>query len=309
MISVIIVTFNAGEEFRSCLGSISRQTYAVRETIIINNAQGKTLNGEISKYKIPIRLFNAPSNLFYCQALNQGIRMSRGDFILCLNDDVILEPGFIEEGRRGFCIHRKIGMVSGKLLRSNKEIIDSAGLFLSAWRTARERGYGIRDSGQFEKEGYIFGVNGAVAFYRRQMLEDIQKNGYYYDPEYRIFYEDLDIAWRAQRKGWKGYYLPQAVAYHVRGATVRTRVGVNRPFARIYLNDELHLDLIKNRYLTIIRNESVAGLILHSPFILIYDLLLWAYVLIFNARLVKKFLPETACLKRAFLKRVYRLGC
>jgi len=44
------------------------------------------------------------------------------------------------------------------------KIIDSTGLFLTPWRTAKERGYGDKDRGQFGKEGYIFGVNGAVAF-------------------------------------------------------------------------------------------------------------------------------------------------
>ena len=109
-------------------------------------------------------------------------------------------------------------MVSAKVLRADGKTIDSTGLFLSVWRTAGERGHGLIDTGRFEREEYIFGVNGAVAFYRRQMLEEIKIGQEYFDPDFHIFYEDLDMAWRAQRAGWRGYYIPQAIAYHARGS-------------------------------------------------------------------------------------------
>ena len=120
-----------------------------------------------------IKLYASAKNLFYCQALNNGIEASKGDFVLCLNDDVILDKRFIEEALKGFIIDERIGMVSGKVLRSDGKTIDSTGLFLSIWRTAKERGYGLRDIGRYERKKYIFGVNGAVAFYRREMLEQI----------------------------------------------------------------------------------------------------------------------------------------
>src|SRR3989338_6010416 len=92
-----------------------------------------------------------------------------------------------------FFVNEKIGMVSGKLLRSDRRIIDSAGLFLSCWRTAKERGYGLKDRGQFEKEEYVFGVNGAAAFYRKKMLDEIKLGSEYFDSDFHIFYEDLDV--------------------------------------------------------------------------------------------------------------------
>jgi len=77
-------------------------------------------------------------NLFYCEALNKEIKMSKGNFTLCLNDDVVLDKGFITEAIRGFLLDPKIGMVSGKILRSDGKTIDSTGLFLSLWRTTKE---------------------------------------------------------------------------------------------------------------------------------------------------------------------------
>jgi GT2 family glycosyltransferase len=239
----------------------------------------------------------------YAEALNVGIARTHGKFLLCLNDDVVLDKDFVKNGISGFAAGEDIGMVSAKVLRFDKKTIDTTGLSLSIWRSAKERGYGRKDKGQFGKPGCVFGVGGAVAFYRRQALEQIKLEEEYFDPDFAFFYEDLDLAWRLQRCGFTGYYIPQAVAYHLRGLTTRTGKGINQPFARRFLSDQLHSRLIKNRYLAMIKNESLSGLILHLPFILLYDCLSWGYLLLFKRGALKYFLHDLGCLKRAWRKR------
>ncbi len=299
LVSIIVVTAGIKDYLKFLLDSISKQTYPVSETIIIDNS----LSGGIKVSSKAVRVYPSQRNLFYCQALNLGIRESEGEFILCLNDDVVLDSRFIEEALRGFFIDPKVGMVSGKILRSDKKTLDSTGLYLSIWRTAKERGYGLSDKRQFEKEGYIFGVSGAIAFYRRKMLEEIKIEAQYLDEDYRIFYEDLDISWRAQNFGWMAYYVPEAVAYHARGSTVRGSRGMAKPYARRYLSDELHADLIKNRYLTFIKNEALPSLILHLPFIILYDFAAWAYLLLLKPAAVKRVFPNLKYLRAALRKR------
>ena len=303
LVSVVIVTCGIKDYLKSCLDSLKKQTYSAFEITVIDNSLNQNFSQEIGKHYPEIKLYSSPENLSYCAALNLGIGASKRNFILCLNDDVILDERFIEEALKVFDIDERIGMVTGKILRSDGKTIDSTALFLSPWRTAKERGYGIKDKGQYEKEEYVFGINGAVAFYRRKMLEDISIDSDYFDTDYRFFYEDLDIAWRAQTFGWKAYYVPKALAYHVRGATARGDYGIDKPYARRYLNDDLHLDLLKNRYLTLIKNESYFGFMLHLPFILIYDFLVWGYILFFSPNLIKKFILNLKILKSAFRKR------
>jgi len=303
IVSVIIVTCGVKDYLKSCLDSLNEQTYSAHEIIVMDNSLDPDFSQKIIRQHRKVKLYPCLKNLSYCQALNKGIEISRGDFILCLNDDVILDREFIGEALRGFTIDERIGMVSGKIMRFDKRTIDSTGLFLSIWRSVRERGYDRKDRGQYEKEEYIFGVNGAVAFYRRRMLEEIQIDTDYFDHDYRFFYEDLDVAWRGQNSGWKAYYLPEALAYHARGATVRGDCGRDKPYARRYLSDGLHLDLVKNRYLTLIKNESSLRLLLGLPFILLYDFLAWSYILIFRPRLIKEFILNLKFLKAAFAKR------
>ena len=303
LVSIIIVSNGKDNYLKSCLESLKVQTYPEFETIVIDNSLNHNFSQEILKCYPGIKLYSSVKNLFYCSAVNKGIEVSKGNFILCLNDDVILDKSFIEEALKGFLVEPKIGMVGGKILRQDAQTLDSTGLFLSPWRTTKDRGYGVRDTGQYEKEGYVFGVNGAVAFYRREMLEDIKVDPDYFDADYHIFYEDLDIAWRGQNFGWKAYYVPSAVAYHIRGASVRLIHGINKPCARRYLSDDLHLDLVKNRYLTLIKNESLLDFVLRLLFIFFYDILTWGYILFFRPRLVKNFLLNLKIIKFAFIKR------
>jgi GT2 family glycosyltransferase len=202
-------------------------------------------------------------------------------------------------------INPKIGMVSGKILDGEGGRIDSAGQLLSKYRKPVERGYKELDRGQFDEEGYIFGVCGMVAFYRKKMLKDIKVDGEYFDSTYKMFYEDLDLNWRAQRFGWRAYYNPKAVAYHRRGSSARMKSNIRflNQFYFPYLSQELKFHLIKNRYMTMIKNEDVKNFILNLYWILSYDLALWFYVLVKDPELIFKILINRKYFKIAFNKR------
>lgn len=303
LVSIVILTCGKNNYCIDCLDAISKQTYHNLEVILIDNSLELGLPQKAKDAYPTLKTFVNPQNIFYCASMNKGIEMSKGDFILCLNDDVLLGPNFIKEALSGFTHSNNIGMVSGKILRSDGLTLDSTGLFLSLYRTVKERGYGKKDVKQFEKEGFIFGVCGAAAFYRKNMLEEIKESAGYFDPDFRIFYEDLDIAWRANKRGFKGYYVPTALAYHVRGGSLRKNSGLNKPLARAYLSDELHNDLIKNRYLTIIKNENLVSCLLHLLPICLYDVCSWLYVIFFRPKVIKMFILSLGCFPRAISKR------
>lgn len=297
IVSVIVVTCGKAALLKDCLDSLKAQSFLSLEMIVIDNSTDAEFAKSIRSSYPLVQIHSNPKNLFYCQALNQGINASSGSLVLCLNDDVVLDKDYIREAIKGFK-HPKIGLVSGKIMRSDKKTIDSTGLSLSLYRTARERGYGLRDTRQFQKEEYIFGVNGAVAFYRRQMLEDIKQGDEYFDTRLRIFYEDLDIAWRSQRAGWKGFYTPGAVAFHIRGGSVRSEGGINKAYARRFLSDDLNLLLIINRYAVMRKNESLIDFLVHLPFIALFELFSWSYILFTRPKLIKKILENQIGLKK-----------
>jgi GT2 family glycosyltransferase len=290
LVSVVIVTFNQRECLKRCIFSLLSQGYSHLEIIIVNNGR----EGDLENLKLELsslKVINNKENLFFTQAQNHGIKASSGEFILCLNDDVILEDNFIDELVKAIRLDERIGMISGKILRMDKVTIDSTGLFLGKSRKPVERGFNQKDIGQYNKEGDIFGVSGAAAFYRRAMLEDIKDENGYFDQRYEMFYEDLDLAWRANKKGWRGYYTPKAIAYHKRGASAKTFFPGPRflkKYKFVYLNNNLKIRLIKNRYLTIIKNDSFWGIIFNLPFILAYEIKLYIYIILFSPKLFKQ---------------------
>jgi len=296
IVSAIIVTTGKSGMLGPCLDSLKAQTYPYLEVIVVDNSCDDTTGQDVVARYPAVHLCHNKENVFYGGALNIGIRQARGDFLLCLNDDVSLTPDFIRRALEGFSVHPQVGMVSGKILRPGGRVIDSTGLFLDYCRVARERGYGIPDRGQFEKAGFIFGVTGAAAFYRRKMLEEIKEKDYF-DPSFLMFYEDLDISWRAQRKNWKAFYMPGAVAFHIRGASARSTNSGHTGFARDALNNELYAELLKNRYLAILKNESFLGFLLHFPGIFIYDLVAWGFCLLTRPQAAVIFLKKIKGLK------------
>jgi GT2 family glycosyltransferase len=302
LVDVIVVTKGTNNCIEDCLFSLPRQTHPPGRIIVIDNSTDSGLSRKLSDDQ-RFEFFPQPSNLAYGQALNKGIEASASSFILCLNDDVILDEHYIEKALKGFYTDDKVGMVSGRILRSGSGRIDSTGLFLSYYRSARERDYGTKDSGQRNKEEIVFGVTGAVAFYRRQMLECIKLGADYFDSDFGLFYEDLDLAWRANNFGWRGYYIPSAIAYHVRGLTARGAKGVGKRFARRFLTDELYLNLIKNRHLSIIKNESLLNLLFFIPFILFYDVMTLCFTILFRPRLLMALFPRPAVFLSALHKR------
>jgi len=297
LVSIVIVTSGSRDYLWHCLDSVKAQSYPDLEVTVIDNSLNPDFSSKIRESFPFIKLFLNPQNLYYGVSLNKGIELSHGEFVLCLNDDVVLDKDFIYQAIQGFLVKDNIGMVSGKILRMDGLTLDSTGLFLSFWYSAKERGYGQIDAGKFEKSGFIFGVSGSAAFYSKKMLEDIKQGQDYFDPDFRMFYEDLDVSWRANNRGWQAYYIPAAKALHVRGGSLRPDYGLNKPIARKYLNDELHSELIKNRYLAIWKNTTLIGFFIHLIPIILYDFCVWGYVLFFRPKVAKIFLRN---LKRGF---------
>lgn len=289
LVSIIIATYNNESGLRACLASLKEQTYPAVEIIIVLNGclyDAKTI---ISQGAEKARVIVNQENLFFAKAQNQGIEAAKGEYVFCLNDDCAIEPNYIIEALKLFYTDDKIGMVTGKILRDDKVTIDTTGLFLGRSRRPVERGFGQKAAAQFDNSGYVFGVCAGCGLYRRKMLEDVKDKHGYFDSRFKMFYEDLDLAWRSNKKGWRGYYVPQAIAYHKRGGSAKTLKNDNKPLHGIFawisklyfaqLSTELQKDLLKNRRLTILKNDSFFGFVFNFPFILAYELKLRSYLL------------------------------
>lgn len=289
-----------------CLTSICRQSAPPLECFVFLNGAGPD---ECARWKERFPAFHFhyfKDDQLYCKPQNEGIRRSRAEFCLCLNDDIVLAPSYIEEALKAVAADEKIGMVSGCVMRWGKDLVDSAGLVWSRSRKPCDRGYGEALPARYPA-GFVFGVNGAAAFYRRKMLDDIKAGGECFDESYGIYYEDLDISWRAKNRGWRAYYQPSALAYHKRGGS--TQIAKHsvpsflQSFAVSRLPHDLKVRLVKNRYKTIIKNDSLPSFLADLPWILFYEMRFLLYLLLFDRRVLRDILKDMRFIDSAWAKR------
>lgn len=301
-VSVVVVTFHSERFIASCVKSLLKQTVPPCEIVVVDNG---SLDGTVSilRNKFPdVRLIELGENTGFCRANNAGLAQTRGEFLLFANPDTTLEPNYSQEALAGFLPDPRVGMVGGKLLRFDKTTIDSAGQILTRSRKIQDRGYGRRDAGQFDLPAQVHSVCGAMALYRRAMIEDISQDGQLFDEDFFAFGEDMDVGWRARRRGWLAVYVPGAVAYHFRGGS-QERHTAWTDFVRMGgRSAELKYHIVKNRWLMMIKNESLVSYLMNLPFILARDIALLGYLLVSSPSAFFR-LFAIGCYIRAWRKR------
>ena len=274
-ITIAIVNWNHLLDLQKCLASVSSQDYKSYDIVVIDNASTDGSTDWIRLNYPWISLFQFEENRGFSAALNEGIRRSTTPFILSLNPDVILDSRCLSYMIGAIIKKPQVGIVSPKLLRYNDpRYLDSTGLFIDRRRCPYDRGQNEIDHGQYDNSRQIFGACGALALYRREMLLDIAFNGEYFDEDFFAYYEDADIAWRAQLCGWRAVFEPRAQATHVRGW------GDSLRKQRIKSSIEPRL-AFRNRYLMIEKNDRPLDFLFDLPFILASEILRIFYAVLF----------------------------
>src|SRR5690349_20738592 len=303
MVSILITTYNSAKFLRACLESVLGQDYAEREIIIVDNASSDGTRAALEEFEREcgrqgggaeesgsrVRVIYNDTNRGFSGGQNQAIAASRGEWLLSLNPDVILNTDFLSQllaaaAAGGEQNQQNIGALSGKLLRwkpgasdERSTTIDSTGIYFRRNLRHLDRGGDETDGGQYERREYVFGATGAAALYRRTMVEDISVGGEFFDEDFFAYREDADLAWRAQLMGWSCLYVPEAVAWHVRRVT---------PERFRQLPDEINRHSIKNRFLMRAKYISL-GLYLRLLIpVTARDLLIFGYCALFHPRLL-----------------------
>lgn len=266
LVSVVIVNWNNGDYLSNCLHALQNQEYASLEIFVVDNASTDGSVEWVRQNYPAVNLIAFDHNRGFAYAFNEAVRVSHGSLILSLNPDVTVQPGFISAIITAFNSEDNIGMAAPKLLQAlDPSRLDSTGLFVDRSRRTVDRGQGEVDSGQFDAHKDVFGACGAAALYKRSMLEELQLDSQYYDEDFFAYYEDADLAWRAQLMGWRCAYVPTAIGLHIRGYgdTLRKRRKKNDYGPRLAL---------RNRYLMILKNDEFTSFLHDLPFIFLPEL-------------------------------------
>ncbi len=240
----MIVNYNGARFLRNCLDALRQQTYpaCLFEVIVVDNGS-KDESALLIQQEYPeVHLVLAGQNLGFALGNHAGANQARGEWYLFLNNDTIADPFWLE-GIAGACrAFPNTGIFASKLVFSNQPTqLNSTGLDL--WRDGhgQDRGYLLSDCGQYEKEEEVFASCGAALAIRRDCWNKLGG----FDSRHFMYYEDLDLCWRAHFLGIGTTYLPQSLVQHVHcGST-----GEWSPFFTYYVE--------RNRIYTCLKNGDL----------------------------------------------------
>jgi hypothetical protein len=217
LVSVIVLNYNAGELLLNCIESIKKSAYKNLEIIVVDNISTDK-SQEICKEKYPnIKLIQNDENFGYCEGNNIGIRKARGDFIMILNPDTIVEPNCIREL---IFAHEKLGegLYQPKILSLNeKQVLQSTGnmIHVFGFGFAKDKGRKDEEVGEeIKKIGY---ASGTCLFTSKSVLEKVGL----LDSFLFLYHDDLDLGWRASQIGINSYYVPKSKIYHVESYSLK----------------------------------------------------------------------------------------
>jgi hypothetical protein len=250
----IVIPHQAGTEILlACLASIQRDSsHSNYEIWIVDNGSS---DGSVSaaQQRFPaIQVLRFEENLGYAAGCNRGIAASRGDYVLLLNDDTEVEPGWLRELVSAAEIDASLGACQPKIRslrdRSRFEYSGAAGGLLDIYAYPFSRGrlmsHVEEDRGQYDDPIEVFWASGVCMLIRRQALAETGG----FDEVMFSYMEEIDLCWRLHLMGWRVGYVPTAVVYHIGGYSLDQRV-----LKRMYLNH-------RNSLIMLIKNYSARSL-------------------------------------------------
>ncbi len=213
-VTAIVPTWNRADLLQSILKNLAAQTRPPDQVIVVDNGSTDATPLVVREFAADLIAF--PENRGFAAAVNEGIRQARGEWLLIVNNDVILEPEWLE---RLVCSAEQENayFAAGKLLRTNEmSVLDGSWDLISRAAYAWRCGYGRRDGEIWSVRRKISFAPMTAALFHRSVFERIGL----LDTRFESYYEDVDFGVRCALAGIHGIYEPAAVALHTGNATL-----------------------------------------------------------------------------------------
>ena len=258
LVEVIVLNTNGKKNVLGCLESLKKVSY---ENLRVNVVDQNSSDGspEIIEKKYPwVNLVRNKVNNGFVGGNNQILRKSKAKYCILLNDDTEQDSKWISELVKIAEKDENIAALQPKILAlKEKEMFEYAGAggaYLDLYGTPLCRGRVFfdmeKDVGQYDDIRKVFWCSGVAMFLRTSVLRKIG----YLDDFFFIYSEEMDLGWRMNLAGYKQYYVPSSVIYHLGSATMggdkaRLRGDQSSGF-KVYL---LH----RNIWITLLKNYSI----------------------------------------------------
>lgn len=215
-ISVIVLNWNGKHFLEDCLGSLRRQTFQDFETILVDNGSSDGSVEYVCSNFPEVRLLALRDNRGFTGGNIVGYEQSSGSLIVLLNNDTEAHPCWLDEIHKASLIYVQAGSFASKMMYfDERNRVENCGFDVGVEGATVDLGRNELDSPAWGQARPVFGACGGAVAYRRNMLADIG----FLDNDFFMTYEDVDLSFRAQLRGYGCVYVPGAVVYHRYRAT------------------------------------------------------------------------------------------
>jgi GT2 family glycosyltransferase len=213
-VSAIIPTWNRADLLRSILTNLDAQTRPPDQVIVVDNGSTDATQLVAREFSVDVVVF--PENRGFAAAVNEGIARAKGEWLLILNNDVVLEPEWLER-LLASAEQENVLFAAGKLLRMDDiQTLDGSWDLVSRAAYAWRCGFGRPDGAVWSVKRKISFVPMTAALFHRRVFEQIGL----LETRFESYYEDVDFGVRCVLAGLEGIYEPAAVAMHMGKSTL-----------------------------------------------------------------------------------------
>lgn len=246
-LSIVIVHWNAAETLRRCLAALRREARDGVELVVVDNGSTDDSLATARTAWPEAVLVSLPENRGFAEGCNRGLAVATGTWVLTLNNDTVVRPGFLAGLRAAAdAAPADVGMLQPRILLADRDRLNSTGVVVHRDGSAHDRHFGdpvpaLADAAPEE----VFCITAGAGLYRRTMLDALRIDGTWFDPSYFMYFEDVDLGWRGRLAGWRALYIADPTVDHAFQGTSRRH---GRHFVTI--------QCMRNRVRTLLKNAS-----------------------------------------------------
>ena len=223
-ISIILLCYNKFEYTKKCVASIFKNTeYPNYEIVAVDNASVDETSEYLETFGKRVKYVRINSNVGFIGGNNIGVGQSDADYVLFLNNDTEVTPGWLDNLYNTFVFHPDAGGVGAKLIFANNTLQEAGG---AIFKDATGWNYGRTGDVYDARYNFVREVDycsGAALMVRRDLFNKVGGYDYLFVPAY---FEDTDLCFSIRKLGYKIYYCYSSHVIHYEGITNGTDVNV-----------------------------------------------------------------------------------
>jgi GT2 family glycosyltransferase len=262
-VAVVIPNWNGVALLPACLDALRAQTYRDHSVVVVDNGSHDDSLAVLARYP-EVRVLRFGRNRGFGAATNAGIRATASPYVATLNNDAIPGAGWLAALVAAAERDPAVGMCASRMVFAGQpDVLNSCGIALDRTGIAWDL-LGGEPVGADRDLTEPFGPCAGAALYRRAMLDAVGL----FEERFFAYLEDVDLAWRARRAGWRCRYVADAEVAHHHSATAGEGSATKR-----YL-------LGRNKVWLVARNYPAAQLWRWLPLVVAYDAAAVGYALV-----------------------------